>query len=527
MTETFRCPSCSAPLEFEGKPMQKCRFCGSNVIVPSHVIQSSNVFGGAGRLDFGDLSALTGKALKIAEIQRLIQSGQKIYAIKEFRETFGVGLKEAKDAVDAMEAGKSIDLSGMQVITSATASAGFQSSAENLDEIQRLLRGGSKIEAIKRFREMTGVGLKEAKDAVDAIERGENLDISKMQAHSQNARLYIQNDPHTADAVKKAGIAVGGSILGSVLITFVLIVGAIIGVFYLVSRTINDAGGNSSPAPTPVAPQPLKTQPAESSIAEELLKFGGEGNGAGKFDDNRAIAVDPDGKIYSGDRADGRIQVFDAAGNFQTQMVAEGSRYIDALAVDRKGNLFALTGYDVVRFNKETGEMLGKYRVDSASDIAIGLDGKLYVSNRRGEIAVFSAEGARLKTIQVSKDLGLDWIERMAIDGAGNFFLLDNRTSAVFKISPDGKLLSRFGGRAEGAPGKTSKTQFDGGGEDLAVDSQGRLYVSQVSRISVFDPQGNYLNDFKATQAFGMAFNDKDELFVAARPFVVKYKVNL
>jgi hypothetical protein len=61
----------------------------------------------------------------------------------------------------------------------------------------------------------------------------------------------------------------------------------------------------------------------------------------------------------------------------------------------------------------------------------------------------------------------------------------------------------------------------------LAVDSQGRLYVSQVSRISIFDTNGNYLNDFKATQAFGMTFNDKDELFVAARPFVVKYKVNL
>ena len=93
MTESFRCPSCSAPLEFEGKPVQKCRFCGGNVIVPAHVIQSSPSFGGAGRLDFGDLSSLTGKALKIAEIQRLIQSNQKIHAIKLFRETFGVGLK--------------------------------------------------------------------------------------------------------------------------------------------------------------------------------------------------------------------------------------------------------------------------------------------------------------------------------------------------------------------------------------------------------------------------------------------------
>jgi ribosomal protein L7/L12 len=35
-----------------------------------------------------------------------------------------------------------------------------------------LLAAGQKIEAIKLYRERTGVGLKEAKDAVDALERG-------------------------------------------------------------------------------------------------------------------------------------------------------------------------------------------------------------------------------------------------------------------------------------------------------------------------------------------------------------------
>ena len=115
MSETFKCPSCSAPLEFQGKPLQKCLHCGSSVIVPSDVMRHSNVFGAAGALDFGDASALTGNAVKIAEIQRLIQSKQKIYAIKLFRETFGVGLKEAKDAVDAMESGEGIDISAMQI----------------------------------------------------------------------------------------------------------------------------------------------------------------------------------------------------------------------------------------------------------------------------------------------------------------------------------------------------------------------------------------------------------------------------
>ncbi len=39
-------------------------------------------------------------------------------------------------------------------------------------EIDALLRRGRKIEAIKVYRELTGVGLKEAKNAVDAFQAG-------------------------------------------------------------------------------------------------------------------------------------------------------------------------------------------------------------------------------------------------------------------------------------------------------------------------------------------------------------------
>jgi large subunit ribosomal protein L7/L12 len=39
------------------------------------------------------------------------------------------------------------------------------------DEIRELIRQNRKIEAIKRLRDLTGLGLKEAKDAVDTLER--------------------------------------------------------------------------------------------------------------------------------------------------------------------------------------------------------------------------------------------------------------------------------------------------------------------------------------------------------------------
>ena len=448
MAETFKCPSCSAPLEFEGKMMQKCKFCQSNVIVPSNMMQNSDAV--------GDLSALKGKALQIAEMQKLIQSGNKIYAIKLFRETFGVGLKEAKDAVDAMEEGKSIDISGMRI-----QAANFQS------------------------------------------------------------------NPQPIELSKKAGLAVGGSILGTFIIIALLIVGIIAGAFYFISRSVSKVVDDTKKNITFPNTQNPQNKNEVSSIAQEILKFGGEGTGAGKFKDNRTIATDAQGRIYSAEYSDGRVQIFDAEGKFQTQILLESNRALQTLASDRKSNLFVLQTFDISRFDAKSGELLGKTKVDYATDLAIGLDGKIYVSARKGEIYVLNTEGEKLKTINIGKDSALEDIQQIAVDGAGNLYALDGKTSSIFKFSADGKFLTRFGGRSNQPPDKMPKGSFSLTPRDLAIDSKGRVFVSQVSLITIFDAEGNYLNEFKTTQAFGMAFNDADELFVASRPFVVKYKLSL
>jgi ribosomal protein L7/L12 len=46
---------------------------------------------------------------------------------------------------------------------------GIQHRDETAERIARLMSNGQKIEAIKLYRELTGAGLKEAKDAVEAI----------------------------------------------------------------------------------------------------------------------------------------------------------------------------------------------------------------------------------------------------------------------------------------------------------------------------------------------------------------------
>jgi ribosomal protein L7/L12 len=90
-----------------------------------------------------------------------IAAGRKIEAIKLYREATGAGLAEAKEAVELIEAGKPPK-------PGEPASLGDD---QALQEVSSLVRQGRKIEAIKRYREATGLGLKEAKDAVDALER--------------------------------------------------------------------------------------------------------------------------------------------------------------------------------------------------------------------------------------------------------------------------------------------------------------------------------------------------------------------
>jgi ribosomal protein L7/L12 len=93
----------------------------------------------------------------LERVQAALAAGQKIEAIKHYRELTGVGLKEAKDAVDALEQGRLI---------SFTPSA---SAPPDLAEVTRLARGGQLIQAIKLHRELTGLGLKESKDAVERL----------------------------------------------------------------------------------------------------------------------------------------------------------------------------------------------------------------------------------------------------------------------------------------------------------------------------------------------------------------------
>ena len=103
-----------------------------------------------------------------AEILALIQGQKRLLAVKLYRERTGVGIAEAKCFVEELRAKHGIACDGFaSELLNAAVVAPEPGSLEA--EILGLMQGQQKIKAIKLYRERTGVGLKEAKDFVEAL----------------------------------------------------------------------------------------------------------------------------------------------------------------------------------------------------------------------------------------------------------------------------------------------------------------------------------------------------------------------
>lgn len=175
--ESLKCPECGAPLDFlppetvAGETpavVSHCPYCGAALhlrLEAETLFQKGQQY--AAPLEYEGLPEEKGgiipeaaAASMAAELVTLIQTGQKIEAIKRYRQRTGVGLLEAKTAVERIGAAPRPEPE-------------YRVESSPLEtSVRRLLAEGKKIEAIKLYKERTRTGLKEAKSAVDNIERG-------------------------------------------------------------------------------------------------------------------------------------------------------------------------------------------------------------------------------------------------------------------------------------------------------------------------------------------------------------------
>ncbi len=96
--ESVNCPHCGAPVKVATKQgLVTCQYCGSSLKVTLDGVvtrETEKVYAGHEAL--------------IPSIQQLLDRGRKIEAIKLYREQTGAGLKEAKEAVEAIERGENV-----------------------------------------------------------------------------------------------------------------------------------------------------------------------------------------------------------------------------------------------------------------------------------------------------------------------------------------------------------------------------------------------------------------------------------
>ena len=289
--------------------------------------------------------------------------------------------------------------------------------------------------------------------------------------------------------------------------------------FFLSKSGNTNTNGRGGPF-TPIG----GTRPG-SEFATVLMKFGTEGIGAGMFTDARSIALDGEGHIYVGEYSGGRIQVFDSAGTFVTQWTANPKMPLRGLAADRKGTVYVVQAGKIQKFEGASGKPLGEMTSADGSgfdDISAAADGGFVAawSRNTDDIVKFDSGGNVVRHIKAAISSVTDRSElniRVSIDGSGNIYALGTFNDAVFKFSPEGKYLNKFGGDGD-KPG-----QFRAPGS-IAVDGHGKVYVGDIKGVQVFDSDGRFLRTFRPDggNASGMIFNDKNELLLVDRTKVVK-----
>jgi ribosomal protein L7/L12 len=120
-----------------------------------------------------DLSAFDDAAFR-ARVVDEIEAGRRIEAIRIVRERTRLGLGEAKALVEALAAGDdSVEISTAAVDPVDDVARVALADPDLAAQLVMEIAAGRKIEAIKLLRERTGLGLKEARDAIESMERGE------------------------------------------------------------------------------------------------------------------------------------------------------------------------------------------------------------------------------------------------------------------------------------------------------------------------------------------------------------------
>jgi hypothetical protein len=203
-------------------------------------------------------------------------------------------------------------------------------------------------------------------------------------------------------------------------------------------------------------------------------------------------AVDASGRVYVGDTANNRVQIFNADGTYDATL--------------------------------GTGQGQGNYEFDCPTAVAIHpTNGNIYVLDRCNQrVQVFTSGRVYKGTIGTtgvsgSDNLHFNWAWGVSVDAAGNVFVADRDNQRIQKcvlltVLP-GFSCSTFAGETG-----VSGDDFGhlGGPNAVKVDTAGRVYVSDEwnNRVQVFNASGAYLTTVPSDWPSGVAVDSSNNLYI-------------
>jgi hypothetical protein len=273
--------------------------------------------------------------------------------------------------------------------------------------------------------------------------------------------------------------------------------------------------------------------------------FGGEGTGISFFKGSLCVAVDSKGYVYVSDNTR-RVQRFDPNSKvLNTWNIMRMGKADEEdrggpskLIVNHADELYAVMNGLILRFDGETGQHTGTaHGSDYIHDAAIAPDGGLIVVSQKGdddELVLLGINGRAMRrthrfvSTQLRKKLEVEAL-RVAAGPGGEVYSLyciggvagehnyDDEDIAVFRFSPEGKYVARFGGQGH-EPGQYGPPSA------IASDSRGRVYVLETfDAIHVYEPDGRFVRTLKAPHGVdALAFDAQDNLYVAGSHQVSK-----
>jgi DNA-binding beta-propeller fold protein YncE len=194
-----------------------------------------------------------------------------------------------------------------------------------------------------------------------------------------------------------------------------------------------------------------------------LGTWGSLGSGDGQFQRVGGMAVDDQGNMYVSDYGGGRIEKFDASGNYLTSFKLTGAMGPRGVGVDKQGNVY------VALHNKQPDHFVEKWSPDGKQLATWGNPG-----TEDGQFSAFGSDGG---------PRGIN------VDSQGNVYVTDPDNDRVQKFDSNGNFLASLTGSGD----QTLEFPFS-----VAIDSADNVYVPDESfQLREFDPSGKFITAWR------------------------------